>query len=238
MATGFWVHVRPFDGVEPNGWVPSSLLADAPAPKPAPPRAVKPDPRWGMRLLAGGGGIGPSDLDVEYSDGGFRIDLQYMRLLKKQWISGFGIGFRNFNGHPKTAYLSSTTLDDPQESRLQSFELGTRAGQRYGDRSGFRFDWLLGPTLTYVSERAKLNVYTVPGLVPAGKRDESLGRWAGGGELRTNFGWCLASGNEWGLHLGAFMFAWEGQRDLSLATDFVRSNIHGWDIGLSSSFFR
>jgi len=34
------------------------------------------------------------------------------------------------------------------------------------------------------------------------------------------------------------MYAWEGQRDPSLGTDFVRSNIHGWDVGLSFSFFR
>ena len=242
MATGFWVHVRPFDGVDPNGWVPSSLLTREPAPKPAPPRAVRPDPRWGMRLLVGGGGLGPADLDLEYSpDNGVRVDLQYMRLLKKQWVSGFGFNFRNFEGHPKLAYLTSTTLDDPQDSKLRSYELGTRAGQRYGDRSGFRFDWMLGPTLAYVSERANLKVYTVVApntYVFAGDRKDGLGRWAGGGELRTNIGWCFSSGSEWGLHLGAFMFAWEGQREHSLATDFVRSNIHGWDISLGYSFFR
>lgn len=241
MASGYWVHVRPFDGVEPNGWVPSSLLTDAPAPKPAPLRAARPDPRWGLRLLFGGGGIGPSGLNIEYSDIGLRADVQYLRLMKKQWLSGFGFGYRSFFGHPKVAYQSGNVLDDPKQSRLQIYELGTRAGQRYGDRSGFRFDWMLGPTLTYVDERAKLNVYTVVApntLVSAGHRDDALGRWAGGGEFRTNFGWCFKSGTEWGLHFGAFMFAWEGHREHSLATDFVHSNSHGWDISLSSSFFQ
>jgi hypothetical protein len=241
MATGFWVKVRPFDGVEPNGWVPSSLLADAPAPAPALPRAPRPDPRWGLRLAFGGGGIGPSDLNVEYSDGAIRADIQYLRLLKKQWLSGFGFGYRSLFGHPKTAYLIGNTLDDPQESRLQMYELGTRAGQRYGDRSGFRFDWMLGPTLAWVDERAKLNVYTVVPPNPpvsAGTRDDALGRWAGGGEIRANLGWCFSPGNEWGLHLGTFMLAWEGHEEHSLATDFVHSNIHGWDVSLSYSFFR
>ena len=241
MAAGFWTRVRPFDGVEPNGWIPSWLLTEAPAPKPAPPRPPKPDPRWGVRLLFGGAGIGPSDLDVEYSDGGVRADVQYVQLLRKQWISGFGFGYRNFFGRPKTAYQSGTTLDDPQESKLQTYEVGTRAGQRYGDRSGFRFDWMLGPTLAWVDERAKLDVYTVVApntLVAQGHRDDALGRMAGGGEFRANFGWYLTSGNEWGLHAGAFMFAWEGHGVHSLATDFVRSNIHGWDACLSYSFFR
>jgi hypothetical protein len=241
MASGFWTRVRPFDGVEPIGWVPSWLLAVEPVPKPAPPRPHRPDPRWGLRLALGGGGIGPSDLNVEYSDGALRADLQYLRLLKKQWISGFGFGYRSLFGHPKTAYLIASTLDDPQESRLQMYELGTRAGQRYGDRSGFRFDWMLGPTLAWVDERAKLNVYTVTPanvLVPDGNRDDALGRIAGGGEIRANLGWCFSPGNEWGLHLGAFMFAWEGHEEHSLATDFVHSNIHGWDVSLSYSFFR
>ena len=33
------------------------------------------------------------------------------------------------------------------------------------------------------------------------------------------------------------MFAWEGHEQHSLATDFVHSNIHGWDIGLSVTFY-
>ena len=240
MASGFWTRVRPFDGVEPSGWIPSWLLTNAPAPKPAPARPHYPDPRWGLRLLLAYGGIGPTDLNVEYSDGAIRADIQYMRLLKKQWISGFGFGYRSLYGHPQTAYLSGNTLDDPQQSRLQIYEIGTRAGQIYADRSGFRFDWMLGPTLAYVDERAKLNVYTVVPintLVPAGTRDEALGRWAGGGEMRMNIGWCSRTNSEWGLHLGAFMYAWEGHGEKSLATDFVHSNIHGWDVGLSFSFF-
>jgi hypothetical protein len=34
------------------------------------------------------------------------------------------------------------------------------------------------------------------------------------------------------------MFAWEGHEEHSLATDFIRSNIHGWDISLSYSILR
>jgi hypothetical protein len=240
MAGGFWTRVRPFDGVEPNGWVPSWILADAPQPKPAAPRPPKPDPRWGVRVLLAGGGLGPADLDVEYRDGGVRADFQYMRL-DRQWISGFGFTYRDFFGHPPLAYLSGTTLDDPQDSKFQSYEIGTRAGQRYGDRSGFRFDWMLGPTLAYIHEHGNLHVYTVvpPGTrVPAGSRDDDLGRWAGGGELRLNFGWSIGEAGECGLHLGAFMFAWEGHEEHSLATDYVHSNIHGWDVGLSYSFFK
>ena len=240
MASGFWTRVRPFDGVEPNGWIPSWILAEAPAPKPAAPSPPRPDPRWGLRLLLAYGGLGPSDLDIEYRDGGWRADLQYMRL-DRQWISGFGFGYRDFYGHPPNAYLSGTTLDDPQDSKLQTYEIGTRAGQHYGDRSGFRFDWMLGPTLAYVHEHGNLQVYTVvpPGtLVPAGHRDDDLGRWAGGGEFRANFAWRCSRDSDFGLHLGAFVFAWEGHEEHSLATDFVHSNIHGWDVGLSYSFFR
>src|SRR5262249_11890522 len=139
MSTGFWTRVRPFDGIEPNGWIPSWILAQHPAPKPAPPRPPRPDPRWGLRLLFAGGGLGPTDLNVEYSDGGIRADVQYMRLMNYQWMSGFGFSYRDFDGHPPTAYSSGTRLDDPQESKLQTYEIGTRVGQRYGDRSGFRF---------------------------------------------------------------------------------------------------
>jgi hypothetical protein len=240
MAGGFWTRVRPFDGLEPSGWVPSWILADAPQPKPAPPRPPRPDPRWGLRTLIGYNRVGPSDLDIEYKDGGLHLDLQYMRL-DRQWISGFGFGYRDFDGYPTQAYMSGTTLDDPQGSKLQTYEIGARAGQRYRDRSGFRFDWMLGPTLAYVHEHANLHVFTVvpPGtLVPAGSRDDDLGRWAGGGEVRLNFAWRRNEDSDIGLHLGAFMFAWEGHEEHSCATDFVHGSIHGWDVGLSYSFFK
>jgi len=244
MATGFWTRVRPFDGIEPNGWIPSWLLADQPAPKPGAPQPPEPDPRFGLRLLLAYGGLGPSNLDIEYSKGGAHVDLQYMRLMNYQWVSGFGFGYRELYGDPQVAYLSGTTLDDPHDSRLQTYEIGARAGQRYGDRSGFRFDWMLGPTLAYVHENTNLLVYTVAptgALTLVGPAGDHLGRWAGGGEFRANFGWNVTGGKsgvlELGLHLGAFMFAWEGHEEHSLATDFVHSNIHGWDIGLSCSIF-
>jgi hypothetical protein len=240
MATGFWTRVRPFDGVEPNGWIPSFILSAAPAPKPAAPKPPKPDPRWGLRALLAYGGLGPSDLDVEYGNGGWHADLQYLRL-DRQWISGFGFGYRDYFGHPPQAYLSGTTLDDPQDSKLQMYEIGARAGQMYRDRSGFRFDWMLGPTLAYVHEHGNLHVFTVvpPGtLVPAGSRDDDLGRWAGGGEFRANFAWRLKEDTTIELHVGTFMYAWEGHEQHSLATDFVHSNIHGWDVGLSYTFLQ
>ena len=240
MATGFWTRVRPFDGVEPNGWIPSFILSAAPAPKPAAPKPPKPDPRWGLRVLLAYGGLGPSDLDVEYGNGGWHADLQYLRL-DRQWISGFGFGYRDYFGHPPQAYLSGTTLDDPQDSKLQMYEIGARAGQIYRDRSGFRFDWMLGPTLAYVHEHGNLHVFTVvpPGtLVPAGSRDDDLGRWAGGGEFRANFAWRLKEDTTIELHVGTFMYAWEGHEQHSLATDFVHSNIHGWDVGLSYTFLQ
>jgi hypothetical protein len=191
-------------------------------------------------MLFGGGGLGPADLDVEYGSGGYRFDIQYMRLMNYHWNSGFGFGYRDFGGRPPQAYLSGTKLDVPVESKLQSYEIGTRAGQRYGKLSGFRFDWMLGPTLAYVHERANLQVYTVvsPGTaVPVGPGGDTLGRWAGGGEFRANFGYSKFVGAEVGLHLGAFMFAWEGHEQHSLATDFVHSNIHGWDVAFSLSIF-
>ena len=240
MATGFWTRVRPFDGVEPNGWIPSFILSAAPAPKPAAPKPPKPDPRWGLRVLLAYGGLGPSDLNVEYGYGGWHADLQYLRL-DRQWISGFGFGYRDYFGHPAQAYLSGTTLDDPQDSKLQMYEIGARAGQHYRDRSGFRFDWMLGPTLAYVHEHGNLHVFTVvppSTLVPAGSRDDDLGRWAGGGEFRVNFAWRHDEDGDIGLHFNAFMYAWEGHEQHSLATDFVHSNIHGWDVGLTYSFFR
>jgi hypothetical protein len=240
MVSGFWARVRPFDGVEPNGWIQSWVLSDAPAPKPAPPGKPRRDPRWGLRALLAYGGLGPSDLDIEYYAGGWHADVQYMRV-DRQWISGFGFGYRDFYGHPPQAYMSGTTLDDPQDSKLQTYELGMRAGQHYRDRSGFRFDWMLGPTLAYVHEHGNLHVYTVvpPGTpVFAGTRDDDLGRWAGGGEFRLNFAWRYDEDGDIGLHFNAFMFAWEGHEEHSLATDFVHSNIHGWDVGLTYSFFR
>jgi len=243
MASGFWTRVRPFEGVEPNGWIPSWILSKAPAPRPGAPSPPEPDPRWGLRLLFAYGGLGPADLDVEYSKGGVRLEAQYLRLMNDQWISGFGLGYREIYGDPQQAYQSGTTLEDPHDSRFQTYEIGMRAGQRYGDRSGFRFDWMLGPTLAYVHENTNLLVYTVvppSTLVLVGPAGDRLGRWAGGGEFRANFGWMLP-GAEWspevGLQLSAFMFAWEGHEQHSLATDFVHSNIHGWDIGLSVTFY-
>ena len=34
------------------------------------------------------------------------------------------------------------------------------------------------------------------------------------------------------------MYAWEGHEEHSCATDFVHGSIHGWDVGLSYSFFK
>jgi hypothetical protein len=273
MASGFWTRVRPFDGVDPNGWIPASLLSPepitpgaplpyaptatgtgsapgAPPPGGAPPAsgaapAAKhgppPPPRWGVRTLVAYDRFGPAVVDEEYSDGGFRADVQYLRYLKQGWFSGFGLGWRIAAGHPKAAYETPSMLDDPRYSLLQMFELGARAGQRYGPGTGTHFDWLIGPTLALVNESATITAYqrvTPDSLVEIGERNDGLTRFAGGGELRLQIGWAAGEGNTWGIHLGMFMYAWEGHEEHSLVTDFVKSNLHGWDIGVDYTFNR
>jgi hypothetical protein len=237
MATGLWLRVRPTDGVEPIGWVPASTLGsltEPPSPEPAPKPRRK--PTWGIMVAAGGGGVGPSPLNVEYKDGVFRTEAQYMRYLPQHWQSGAGIGWRQSSGQPRVdyAYSGSTLVDVPSDSRLEIFDIGVRAGVRHGGGKSFRFSWLLGPALYHVHEHAEISVVESTTGFQVGNRHESLNRWAGGGDVRLSFGWLTKEGLEIGLVTDGYMMAWTGQHELSLTTDFLgKETIHGFDVAVS-----
>jgi hypothetical protein len=241
MATGLWLRVRPMDGVEPIGWVPAAALGSLTQPPPPQPAAeTKPrrKPTWGLMFAAGGGGVGPSPLNVEYSGGMFRAETQYMRYLPQHWQSGAGVGWRQSHGQPRVdyAYTGSTLVDVPSDSHLQIFDVGVRAGVRHGGGRSFRFSWLLGPALYHVHEDAEIAVVESTTGFQVGNRHEHLNRWAGGGDVRLSFGWLTKEGMEIGLVTDGYMMAWTGQHDLSLTTDFLEKEpIYGFDVAVSIS---
>ena len=65
---------------------------------------------------------------------------------------------------------------------------------------------------------------------------EELGRWAGGGDLRLNFGHLTAQGLEAGVLVDGYIMAWTGQQERSLTTDFLHSSIFGFDVALTFTF--
>jgi len=236
-AGGMWLRVRPMDGVEPVGWIPAGSASTAPPPPPMRPKPPRRPPTWGVQVALGGGGGGPSELNVEYREGTFRVEAQYLRFLPKQWQSGAGVGFRQSAGNPQVLYLTPTTIDEPSDSRLWMLDIGARGGQRYGDRSGFRFGWLLGPALYYVHENANVKTFDRSTMALIGTGVERLGRWAGGGDVRFGFGWMAGEeGVEVSLVADAYMMGWKGHKNRSLSSDFVRVPIHGFDVAVAVTF--
>lgn len=235
-ADGVWLRVRPVDRLEPVGWVRQSsawrTAAEAAARR-LPPRSAE----WGLRVAAGGGGVGPAELNVEYRNGGYRLDVEYLRTSARHFQWGAGAGFRHAAGHPAVLYITPATVEDPQRSRLWIVDLGVRSGHRYAlGSSGLEFDWLLGPTLAYVHEWSELRVHDAATRAFIEKREDSLGRWAGGGDLRLALGTSLRSGPEIALVADAYVLAWRGQATRSLSSDFVRKAIHGFDVALAITF--
>jgi hypothetical protein len=236
MATGLWLRVRPVDGVEPIGWLPAALLGSLTEPLPPEPASPRRKPTWGVMAALGGGGVGPSPLNVEYQEGALRVEAQYMRYLPKHWQSGAGVGWRQTTGQPLVdyAYSGSTLVDVPSDSRLQIFDIGVRAGMRHGGGKSFRFSWLLGPAAYHVHEQAEISVVESTTGFQVANRHEHLNRWAGGGDVRLSFGWLTKEGIEIGLVTDGYMMAWTGQHELSLTTDFLgKETIHGFDVAVS-----
>ena len=157
-ATGRWLRVRPADAPAPLGWIEESHMSrapPAPSPVPRPPRGMD---RWRIKVAAGPGLCGPSDLNVEYKDGGFRAEVELLRRVR-QWNGGVAVGFRNFEGHPRFNYVTPTTVEEPSESSLEMLDIGLRFGQWYGSSgAGPRFAWTLGPSLVRVYEEAHVRV--------------------------------------------------------------------------------
>jgi hypothetical protein len=231
IGTASWLRVRPADGAEPVGWVADTWLIAEPLPEPVPPAPERPA-TWGVMLALGGGGVGPADLNIEYGEGGLRVEAQYMRFLPKHWQTGAGVGWRDFNGQPRSNYIysNSTTVDEPSNSKLQMLDIGLRAGTRTGRGPGLRFWWLLGPTVFHVQESADIRVVESGTGVQVGERREQLSRWAAGGDLRLGIGWRYHKPFEVGLVTDFYMMAWKGHRELSLTTDFTGDQIHGFDV--------
>ncbi len=235
-SSGLWLCVRPADRIAPIGWVPVSSVtlpsrASRLRPRPLPDMAAS-----GWQIAAGGGGVGPAELNTEYRNGLFRAELQYLRFhyRRPQW--GAGIGWRGAHGSPQVLYLTPTTMEEPARSRLWMLDFGFRVGQRFGSGSGVRFNWLLGPTLVYVHESADLRIYDATSGALILRRGERLGRWAQGGDLRLGIGRATSSGLEIGLVADAYVLGWRGQGVRSLSTDFVNKQIHGFDFALALTF--
>jgi hypothetical protein len=234
-AAGMWLRVRPMDGVEPSGWIPASAASAEPPPPPSGPKPPRERPTWGLQFAFGGGGVGPAELNTEYQSGVFRAESQYLRFLPKQWQSGAGLGWRYAEGNPPVLYQTATIVEEPTNSKLWMLDIGIRGGQRYTDGSGFRFDWLLGPALYYVHERADVRTFDRSTMTLIGTSVASLGRWAGGGDLRLGFGWRTGTG-EIGLVVNGYAMGWKGHDQKPLSTDFVQSPIHGVDVSIAFTF--
>lgn len=231
--SGRWLRVRPADGVDPVGWVAENAAVGTPPPTSSRPREPHRPGGWGVQVVAGGCAVGPADLNVEYSEGGFRGEAQYLRFMPKQWVSAAGFGVRGLAGQPRVNYLTPTTFDEPTGSRLLVFDLGVRAGQSYGNRFGFRFSWLAGPSLYSIGESANITMRDPVSQALLGTRVERLRRWSGGGELRLAFGKVINERFEAALQATGYMVGWEGGKQKSLTSDFVRHPIHGFDVALA-----
>jgi len=186
----------------------------------------------------GGGLVGPSDLNVEYQDGGFRAEVEFLGRVKR-WNGGLAVGFRNFEGRPRFnyEYVSSPIVDDPRNSSLEMFDIGLRFGQWYGgSRAGPRFGWTLGPSLVRVYEEADVHVLSAGNEI--GRHQEWRARWRGAGDLRLGFGWGIEEGRSAvGLEVAGYVVSWRGESRRSLTSDFLGERaIHGFDATLAFTF--
>ena len=213
---------------------PARLLTEPLPPEPASPRRK---PTWGVMAALGGGGVGPSPLNVEYQEGALRVEAQYMRYLPKHWQSGAGVGWRQTTGQPLVDYAYSGCDPRGCPERLAPPDLRHLAYARAcatAAAKSFRFSWLLGPAAYHVHEQAEISVVESTTGFQVANRHEHLNRWAGGGDVRLSFGWLTKEGIEIGLVTDGYMMAWTGQHELSLTTDFLgKETIHGFDVAVS-----
>jgi hypothetical protein len=239
-AAGLWLRVRPLDADWPTGWIDSAYLGpfaqpEASMEEPKPPLAPE---RWSAWLAVGGGLVGPADLNIEYGNGGFRLEGQFLWSPGASWQIGAGLGFRNFEGTPRVLYLTPATIEEPSQSNLQTLDVGLRAGQRFGAGSrGTRFTWLIGGGAVLVHESAEVHVFSTSTAAEIDVREDALSRWGPGGDLRLAVGWPVSDGAEIGLLVGGWIVGWTSEEKLSLTTDFLEeSQIHGFEASLYVAF--
>ena len=235
---GLWLRVSPLDADGPMGWIESGFLGPFTEPKELPPdTGPLPPERYNVWLAVGGGLVGPTDLNLEYNDGGFRAEGQFLRALGGPWQLGAGVGFRSFKGTPRVLYTTPSVIEEPTNSTLQFLDVGLRGGQRFGTQShGPRFTWLLGAGTVLVHEEADILVFSSSTGQQIDRREDSLSRWRLGGDLRLAVAWPVGSNYDIGLLLDGWIVDWRGEGELSLTTDFMTEPIHGFDAALCFSF--
>lgn len=234
---GLWLRVQPTSADGPVGWMDSGYLGPFTEPEAPPDTAALPPERFSVWLAVGGALIGPSDLNLEYTEGGFRAEGQFLWGLAGAWQLGAGVGYRHFQGTPQVLYTTPSVIEEPTNSTLQLVDVGLRGGQRFGARSrGPRFTWLLGAGTVLVDEKADVVVSSSSTGLEIDRREDSLSRWRFGGDLRLAVAWPVGSNFDIGLLLGGWMVDWQGEKKLSLTTDFLTEPIYGFDAALCFTF--
>jgi hypothetical protein len=252
LTTGVELRVRPVDGLEPLGWIPSTALSSArivpsralatlltppgPAPSPHAPRPPAAPRNSGIRVILGGGSFGNRELRDEFKQLGFHGEIGYQRFERKGWIWGPSLGIRSFTGNAQVNYETATALDVPGASELSLADLALLGGQRYGRRGGFGFGWSAGPALFYLNELSKVRTVDKESMELIRDHDETLGRWAGGGVACLTADWGVAPECDLGLQLDGFVMGWGGSEEKSLTSDFIHAPLFGFDVGLSLKF--
>lgn len=249
--------VRPTAGLQPSGWIPAERLSSASLPAPAdaaeapsrPPPPVhdrKPAfengiPRFAVRVVPGLGIFYNHDLSVEYDEQSLEqasVDVQVLGFSRTAWFMwGVGAGYRQAWGSPAFDYVTAEVVDEPSDSRWREAHVDVQFGQRWRDWKGGILSWSLAPALFHVSERARLRAWRNDSTAAfLGERVERLERWTGGAILRLGAGWQVAPAFELGLQASSYLMAWNGRRERSLAGDFERRPIGGFDIGVALTY--
>lgn len=245
LPSGLELRVRPADRLEPFGWIAADVVSTTkPLPPPPPPKFETPGSTTASAHLAiGGGGLMNTELDEEYTDGGFHIEAHYQGHPPGpptgNWMWSAGAGYWDFKGNPQVDYLDpadSARFERPYRSTLRIASFALEGGGRFGTTSGLRTTLALGPALFYLHEDATVETIVDSTKAVVDSRSEELGRFTGGAVGRLVVGYRFAGGFELGFQIDGYWMAWNGRREKSLTADFIENSIGGLDGAISLTF--
>lgn len=242
LLSGQWLQVSLGGVEEPAGWVSSADLVqrriETASPIPRAPVSASPasGPLLPIEISFGASGFqaGPSDVSDEYVEGPWRFDFRVAWPSASTWRAGFAFGSSQAHGNPRFDYKTGNQIDRPSGSRLVIVDFGVDGGQCLNLARNWRLAWAIGPTLSYVQERADIRTEVLQdgSWIPVGTREETLSKWRPGGDVKVFFENRVDAGWRLGLALRAFVIPWHSEGQKSLTLDFIGDrSIAGGSVG-------
>jgi len=180
---------------------------------------------------------GPSDLVDEYKNTGGRYGLSGCFNMGGSFEIEIDAAYSHINGQPLFDYETSTILESPQSSHMQLFDTGLRFGMIHVFSPGKPIlRWGLGPRMFWLKETADLDVYSLPGEVYQGSREETLEDWQLGGDILVSMLWDVGSDILLGFNVRFFFIPWESSYMKSLTLDHLGNDVTGWSVGFDVHF--